>query len=431
MKYSHPLRAAAAAFVTTLACAGAAAAPAWITLGDDALKILHRMAPQAQVLASTQVAVSVPMAARSTELRTRLDTVHAVQVDDLWLEMLSLLAHAELQRCGGFAYHASEAEARATVHRLGAAPTAVGPVPDYTIVAQRAVNAAILQMQASNILATIDSLAAFQNRRHDSSHGALASAWLMNHWQSLAPVWRADITVSQVSHTNTPQKSVSFEIAGTGAGNEVVVIGGHLDSIASGPIETVRAPGADDNASGIASITEIIRVLMATNYRPKRTLRFIGYAAEEVGLRGSAQIAQSYLSSSQGVVGVLQLDMTAFRSPNDNRDIWLYTDFTNAEQNQYLANLAAIYLPWVTVGYSACGYACSDHASWHNRGFRASFPHEASNDWYNRAIHTPNDTVATFGGNANHALRFAQLALAYTMELGGRGLTREPIAAAR
>jgi bacterial leucyl aminopeptidase len=413
-----------AALALSLAGCSAFAAPAWITLSDDALKILQRMSPQAQVLASTEVSVTVPEAARSSALRTRAETVHAVEVDDLWLEMLSLMAHRELQRCGGYVFHASEAEARAALHRLqaGQEPQAVGPVPDYAIVQFKRVIDNIGQLQASNILSTIDSLAAYQNRRHDSSHGALASAWLFNSWAALKPASRTDVTVTQVSHTNTPQKSVSFEITGSGRPDEVVVVGGHLDSIASGAIETVRAPGADDNASGIAGITEIIRVLMETKYRPKRTLRFIGYAAEEVGLRGSAQVAQSYVSSAQGVVGVLQLDMTAFKSPLDSLDIWLYTDYTNAAQNQFLANLAATYLPQVSVGYSACGYGCSDHASWHNRGFRASFPHEASNANYNKAIHTINDTTATFGNTASHALKFTQLALAYAVELAGRGV---------
>jgi len=421
MKPAHTLGAVA----LYLACGSVFAAPTWITLSDDALKILQRMSPQAQVLASTQVSVTVPEAARSAQLRTRQETVHAVEVDDLWLEMLSLMAHRELQRCGGYVHHASEAEARATLHRLGGpTPQAVGPAPSYVIGNTKLVNTNMAQLQASNILGTIESLAAYQNRRHDSTHGALASAWLFNHWSSLKPTSRTDVKVTQVSHTNTPQKSVSFEIAGSGNANEVVIIGGHLDSISSGPIETARSPGADDNASGIAGITEIIRVLMNSGYKPKRTLRFIGYAAEEVGLRGSAQIAQTYLSTQNGVVGVLQLDMTAFNSPNDTQEIWLYTDFTNAEQNQFLANLAAFYLPQVAVGYSACGYGCSDHVSWHNRGFRASFPHEASNSNYNMAIHTINDTTATFGNTASHALKFTQLALAYAVELGGKGVAR-------
>ena len=68
-----------------------------------------------------------------------------------------------------------------------------------------------------------------------------------------------------------------------------MVLGGHLDSISNaGSGETMRAPGADDDASGIASMTEALRAMIASGYKPRRTIKMMGYAAEEVGLRGSA-----------------------------------------------------------------------------------------------------------------------------------------------
>ena len=60
-------------------------------------------------------------------------------------------------------------------------------------------------------------------------------------------------------------------------------------------------------------MTEALRVAMATGYRPDRTVKLIAYAAEEVGLRGSNEIAAQHLSSAIDVVGVLQLDMTLFK----------------------------------------------------------------------------------------------------------------------
>jgi bacterial leucyl aminopeptidase len=83
--------------------------------------------------------------------------------------------------------------------------------------------------------------------------------------------------------------------------------------------------------------------------------------------------------------------------------------------------LASAYLPNLTVGYDRCGFGCSDPASWHNAGFMASFPFEATDIHYNFALHAANDTTATFGNQANHALKFAKLALAYAVELGSDG----------
>jgi bacterial leucyl aminopeptidase len=418
---THFLRSWAVAAALLGASVATSAAPAWLTMSSDALAVLQKMQPQITAIGSAEVAVAVPESARSAALRTRSETVVAVEVDDQWLEVLSLMVHRELQRCGGYVFHTSRALALATLHRLSRAsaapePLAVGAAPSYAT--DNALQLAPLMplLQASHLLATVESLAAFQNRRYNSTHGVAASDWLFNHWKSLVPATRRDVRVTQITHGGWAQKSVMLEIAGSQRFEETVILGGHLDSIAGSGIETSRAPGADDNASGIAALTEVIRVMMAGNYRPSRTLRFIGYAAEEVGLRGSAEIAADFLARSDQVMGVLQLDMTAFQG--DSTDIWLYTDYTNAAQNAFLALLVTKYLPGTTVGYSACGYACSDHASWHTRGFRASFPHEASNANYNRAIHTASDTAATFGNSTAHMLKFTKLALAYAVELG-------------
>jgi leucyl aminopeptidase len=391
-----------------LACASAAfAEPAWITIGEAAHALLLQAAPQAQTLSSRTLALSAPGLPRSEE------TVHAVQVDDAALPALSDAIHASLRRCGGYVRHDSMAEALATLHRLGGtATTAVAP--SYAIDDAAQVNAWLPQVQASNILGTIQSLSDFQNRIYTSQHGVQASDWLFNRWKTLA-AGRSDVAVSQVRHLGWPQKSVHLTIRGTTNATQSVVLGAHLDSIAPGGAEA-RAPGADDDASGVASLTEVIRVMMVNGYRPARTIEFFAYAAEEGGLRGSAQIAQRYDRQNRDVVGVLQLDMTAYQG--DAQDIWIFADYTNAAQNQFVADLVASYLPQLTVGFDRCGYACSDHASWTGRGFAASFPFESSFANDNKAIHTSNDTIATFGGTADHALKFSRLALAFAVELG-------------
>lgn len=414
----HPLfrrtsQALAALSLSSL-CAAALAAPAFITVGDDARAVLREVAPQAVTHSSRQVGITVPERRGSRTLVRGVEGVHVVEVDDAVLPALSLAVHEQLRRCGGFMQHDSLAEALTVLHRLqGEATAAI--VPSYVLNDAAQVNALLPQMQASHILSTIQSLSDFQNRMYNSSHGTAASTWLFNTWKTLA-AGRSDVKVTQVRHPSWPQKSVSLVIQGTGPNAaETVVLGGHLDSISSGSPETLRAPGADDDASGVASLTEVIRVLMAGNFRPTRTVEFIAYAAEEVGLRGSQQIANKYARAKKPVVGVLQLDMTAYQG--DATDLWIFTDYTNAAQNQFVVDLATAYLPALTVGYDKCGYGCSDHASWTAKGFAASFPFEASFAHSNKAIHTPNDTIATFGSQANHALKFSQLALAYVVEL--------------
>ncbi|MEO6771526.1 MAG: M20/M25/M40 family metallo-hydrolase, partial [Kofleriaceae bacterium] len=248
-------------------------------------------------------------------------------------------------------------------------------------------------------------------RYYKSAAGAEASTWLAERWRSFAT--RPGVTVQLVDH-GYPQKSVVLTIPGTTRADEVIVLGGHLDSIAMGGL-SANAPGADDDASGIATLTEIARALLAADYRPERTIKFIAYEAEEVGLLGSQAIVRDFKRANTDVVGALQLDMTNYQG--SDKDIWLMKDFTSAAQNAFLVRLIETYTG-ATWGSDACGYACSDHASWTRAGVPASMPFEARMRDRNQHIHTSKDTLALSNGEATHALAFARLGAAYAIELG-------------
>ncbi len=154
--------------------------------------------------------------------------------------------------------------------------------------------------------------------------------------------------------------------------------------------------------------------MVAKNFRPERTVKFMAYAAEEIGLVGSNAIAADFRARAVNVVGVLQLDMTNYKSADSTVDIAVITDYTNAAQNQFLRELILTYQPSLVFANASCGYSCSDHASWTNKGFPASFPFEPRS---NPTIHTTSDTLAQSGNNANHAVKYANLALSYVGEL--------------
>ena len=326
------------------------------------------------------------------------------------LDELSELMHEKHQRCGGFMVHTSLEEAleEAQAER----------VIEYSIDRDAAVRAVLPALEATKIETTIRELSSFKNRYYMSASGAAASAWLRDRWTALA-AGREDVTVEQMSH-GYEQASVIMTIRGTTRANEVVVIGGHLDSIAPGGV-SANAPGADDDASGVSTLTEVARVLLASGYKPERTIQFMAYAAEEVGLRGSLSIVREYKKRNVNVVGALQLDMTNYQG--SGKDIWLIKDYTSAAQNAFLVSLIETYTK-STWGWDACGYACSDHASWHRAGVPASMPFEARFRDSNQAIHTARDTLERSNNNAQHALKFAQLAAAYAIEMGKGDVTR-------
>jgi leucyl aminopeptidase len=332
------------------------------------------------------------------------DGVAVVELHESQLDALAQREH-EQGRCGGFMVHDNLADALGDLHVAKENPF------EYTLDRAPVVAAIVPQVDKQKIATTIRELSSFPNRYYQAKTGVEAAQWLQARWKSFTT--RPDVTVELVRHKGWEQPSVVMTIPGTTKKSEVIVIGGHLDSISLGRTSGT-APGADDDASGIATISEVARVLLAADYRPARTLVFMGYAAEEVGLRGSQQIAKDYKDRGVNVVGALQLDMTAYQG--SEKDIWLMKDFTSAAQNDFMKRLNDAYVG-ASWGLDACGYACSDHASWHRIGVPVSMPFESRMRDRNKKIHTREDTLETSGNNADHAVKFARLAAAYAIEM--------------
>ncbi len=88
------------------------------------------------------------------------------------------------------------------------------------------------------------------------------------------------------------------EIPGVEKPDEVVIIGGHIDSWDLGT-------GATDNGTGIMAVLEAARALKAVGVKPKRTIRFVLFSGEEEGLHGSRAYVQAHEKEMDKVSGVL------------------------------------------------------------------------------------------------------------------------------
>lgn len=121
------------------------------------------------------------------------------------------------------------------------------------------------------------------------------------------------------SDTPTPRvwNNVIVEIPGREAPSEVLIVGAHFDAA---PL----APGADDNGTGTAALMELARVLRDSPM--KRTVRFVFFNLEEVGLVGSKQNAENLRpklrragapgsvapKGGEAVVGMVSLEMLGY-----------------------------------------------------------------------------------------------------------------------
>ena len=94
-------------------------------------------------------------------------------------------------------------------------------------------------------------------------------------------------------------------------GNEYVIMSAHLDHVGVGrPVEGDNIyNGAMDDASGIASVLEIARVMKETGAKPKRSIIFLAVTAEEKGELGSRYFAAHPTVPLKNIVADINLDM--------------------------------------------------------------------------------------------------------------------------
>src|SRR5690606_2992120 len=100
---------------------------------------------------------------------------------------------------------------------------------------------------------------------------------------------------------DAPSFNVIGEIKGKTHPDEIMVVGGHLDS-------WDLAQGAQDDGAGCVQSMEVLRLLKKTGYKPKRTIRAVLYMNEENGLRGGTKYAEEANAKNEKHVFALESD---------------------------------------------------------------------------------------------------------------------------
>jgi leucyl aminopeptidase len=293
------------------------------------------------------------------------------------------------------------------------------PFKALSIVENPLIKEAVLQVKEENIRSTVEWLSGFKSRYHSGPNKNEAILALKSRLETLVANSSFPVQIDLINHKKTSQQSLRVHIEGSKSPSEIVVLGGHIDSIAGFfGLGADTAPGADDNASGSAVVIETLRIFLIQP-QPQRSVEFFFYAGEEVGLLGSSEIAQQYKEQSKNVVGIMQLDMTLFPG-NGELVIGDFTDFTTPWLRDFMGEINRLYVGAKMVT-DQCGYGCSDHASWYRQGFPTVMPFEATYKTMNQNIHTPEDII-TPEMSFKHSAAFGKLAVAFTLELANSNL---------
>ncbi|HEY2577810.1 MAG TPA: M28 family metallopeptidase [Streptosporangiaceae bacterium] len=175
----------------------------------------------------------------------------------------------------------------------------------------------------NRIQATIEKLASFGTRhtlssQTDPSRGiGAATTWVTQQMQAIAATSNGNMTVQQQSFVQPVTSTIPTPVTitniistlqGTASPQRFYVITGHLDSRCTDILDnTSDAPGADDDASGVAVMMELAR-LFATRQFPG-TIVFAAVSGEEEGLFGSTFMAQQMASAGNDVQGMFSNDI--------------------------------------------------------------------------------------------------------------------------
>ncbi|KAJ3018070.1 Leucine aminopeptidase 1 [Thoreauomyces humboldtii] len=266
----------------------------------------------------------------------------------------------------------------------------------------------------------LTTLSDFHTRYYKSKTGAAAAEWIESQAAELAydanEKGTFNVTVDGFAHSWGQQSVIArIEPVGEWLDDRAVIISAHLDSVNQWNPYFGRSPGADDDGSGTATIFEVYTILLASDLQLVRPIEFHFYSAEEGGLLGSQKVVSHYVSTHQPVLAQLQVDMTGFTPDNAPEILGIATDYVDPKLSKFLQIVAEKYCE-VKWGDVACGYGCSDHATWTKAGYPAAFTFEAPFELHNPAIHTANDDLTHISWN--HMSEFVKLALAFGVELG-------------
>jgi Zn-dependent M28 family amino/carboxypeptidase len=246
----------------------------------------------------------------------------------------------------------------------------------------------VQQVAPERIDRDVKRLVAFETRFMGSDSNAAASVWLGERLASLGYAVRYD-----TFEVNTPTRSFfghTFSVTGLKQWNVIaskrgslfpqkkVVLGGHYDSIAIDRAQKDQdvAPGADDNASGIAAVLEIARLMQGVDVDV--TVEFAFWGAEELGLIGSDHYAKQAKAKGEEIVVMLQMDAIGTRSPVFTNGFTIDTINPYVTQGNVLAQTAEDYSSVEALNgvggkvfVSSRGCGCSDHQSFINVGYPA------------------------------------------------------------
>ena len=240
-------------------------------------------------------------------------------------------------------------------------------------------------VSTSSLDATVQTLQDFQTRYASTTNCEAAGEALFSAFSALG---LDEVRFEPFTFAGSySSRNVVAEKTGQTYPDDVYIVCAHYDSTSPTATRPSLAPGADDNASGVAAVLEAARVLAP--YDLDFTVRFIAFSAEEWGLYGSRAYTAGIQGSGQRIRGVLNLDMIAYADAMPE-DLQIIVN----PQSSWLGDVflaGASYGPVSATKTVNASFVYSDHSPFWDRGLPALLAIE-DNPLTNPYYHQTTDT---------------------------------------
>ena len=271
------------------------------------------------------------------------------------------------------------------------------------------------QVNMDSLEATVQHLQDYGQRLWNSDNAFAASDWIAGRMQALGlEVEQQPFYANTWLGSGQAAPNVIGIQRGTLYPNTYVVCGSHFDSFSWEAFNGGgTAPGADDNATGVASVLESARIM--TQYEFEYSIIYCAYGCEEMGLYGSEAYASRCQQEGMDIIGYFNNDMNGYLYGDQIHIDCIYPNSVEPIGTYYM-NIGEVYYPELPIRHVNFNEGDSDHTSFNNHGYMGIYPFE---DYQNHSpyIHTVNDLIGVSVNSFEMSQQYCQMNIACLAEI--------------
>lgn len=257
------------------------------------------------------------------------------------------------------------------------------------------------------IWADINTLSSFHTRHTKSPLINKTADWVKSRF---CQAGYTDIFDHHYTHEQFNLRNIIAKKRGSGKSREAILVCAHFDSRMEELEDAcARAPGADDNASGVAAMLEIARIIAGVN--TVEDIYFAAFSGEEQGFWGSTAYSQYIQDKKINVQQVINIDMIGY-APG-GKSIYVEQDMGNAVESndepsqQFAARMAQMAADYTDLSVTMGEIYESDYMPFEARGYVCVGAYEGEE---NPNYHSTNDTIESV--NVSFVAKVAKMILA-------------------